>query len=76
MGPVAGLSIAIILPDSAVSSPVRLAWVVPRSRPGWAEAVAVDDASPDRSVAMVHCGVPPAQVGTLEENRGFPPART
>ena len=65
------LSIAIVLHNSAEALPSCLRSVRPAVEAGWAEVIAVDNASPDDGGAVLQRELPRAQVLRLERNRGF-----
>jgi N-acetylglucosaminyl-diphospho-decaprenol L-rhamnosyltransferase len=65
------VSIAVVLHNSAEHLEACLASIAPAVRAGWAELIAVDNASPDRSAAIVHERLPEATVITTDRNLGF-----
>ncbi len=65
------ITIAIVLHNSAGALPGSLDSIRAAVESGWAELVAVDNASPDDSVAVLTGILPSAKVVRLEENRGF-----
>jgi GT2 family glycosyltransferase len=65
------LSIAIVLYNSADTLPVCLQSVREAVTSGWAELIAVDNASPDDGVAILERELPSARLIRLAENRGF-----
>jgi GT2 family glycosyltransferase len=65
------LSIAIVLYNSADTLTDCLRSIREELDSGVAELIAVDNASPDQSVAIVRAEVPAAQVVELDTNRGF-----
>ncbi|MBV8998513.1 MAG: glycosyltransferase family 2 protein [Solirubrobacterales bacterium] len=65
------LSIAIVLYNSAETLPDCLRSVRKEVDSGFAELIAVDNASPDDGVAVVRAEIPAAQVVEMERNRGF-----
>ncbi len=65
------LTIAIVLYNSAGALPETLDSIRPAVASGLAEVVAVDNASPDDSVAVLRERLPGAEVVRLAENRGF-----
>ena len=65
------LSIAIVLHNSAEALPGCLRSVRPAVEAGWAEVIAVDNASPDDGGAVLQRELPRARVLRLERNRGF-----
>lgn len=65
------LSIAIVLHNSGDSLPDCLRSIRPELDSGFAELIAVDNASPDESVPILHAQVPTAQLVEMDENRGF-----
>lgn len=65
------LSIAIVLHNSAGALAECLRSIQPVIEQGWAELLAVDNASPDRSVEIVQTEIPRARLVRLESNRGF-----
>lgn len=67
----AHLSIVIVLHNSADELVDCLRSIGSAIEAGWAELIAVDNASPDRSAEIVRDDAPRARLLTLEENRGF-----
>ena len=65
------LSIVIVLHNSADELADCLRSVVSTIEAGWAELIAVDNASPDRSAEIVRFEVPQARLLRLDQNRGF-----
>ena len=65
------LTIVIVLHNSAGELVDCLRSVGPAIEAGWAELIAVNNASPDRSAEIVRRVLPRARLLTLEENRGF-----
>jgi N-acetylglucosaminyl-diphospho-decaprenol L-rhamnosyltransferase len=65
------LSIVIVLHNSADELGECLRSVRPAIDAGWAELIAVDNASPDRSAEIVRGELPRARLLRLEQNRGF-----
>jgi N-acetylglucosaminyl-diphospho-decaprenol L-rhamnosyltransferase len=65
------LSIAIVLYNSAETLPECLRSIQGELDRGFAELIAVDNASPDDGVAIVRAEVPAAQIVEMDENRGF-----
>jgi N-acetylglucosaminyl-diphospho-decaprenol L-rhamnosyltransferase len=65
------LTIVIVLHNSAGELVDCLRSVSPAIEAGWAELIAVDNASPDRSGEIVRREVPQARLLTLDQNRGF-----
>ena len=65
------VSIAIVLYNSNDSIRDCLRSIRPETDSGFAELVAVDNASPDDSVSIVRAELPTAQVLEFAENRGF-----
>ena len=65
------LSIAIVLYNSGDRLPDCLRSIRPELDSGFAELIAVDNASPDDSVPILHAQVPSAQVVEMDGNRGF-----
>ena len=65
------LSIAIVLHNSVEALPACLRSVHAAVEDGWAELIAVDNASPDDSGAVVQGEFPRARIVKLESNRGF-----
>jgi N-acetylglucosaminyl-diphospho-decaprenol L-rhamnosyltransferase len=65
------VSIAIVLYNSSDSVRACLRSIRPEIDSGFAELVAVDNASPDDSVSIVRDELPEAQVLDMAENRGF-----
>lgn len=65
------LSIAIVLHNSAEALPACLRSVHAAVEDGWAELIAVDNASPDGSGTVVQGKFPRARIVKLESNRGF-----
>ena len=65
------LSIAIVLYNSGDRLPDCLRSIRPELDSGFAELIAVDNASPDDSVPILHAEVPSAQVVEMDGNRGF-----
>ena len=65
------LSIAIVLYNSGDSLVDCLRSIRPELDSGFAELIAVDNASPDDSVPILRAEIPAAQVVEMDENRGF-----
>ena len=65
------VSIAVVLHNSAEHLEPCLASIAPAVRAGWAELIAVDNASPDQSAAVVRAQLPEATVITTDRNLGF-----
>jgi GT2 family glycosyltransferase len=65
------LSIIVVLYNSASTLPACLQSVRDLVERGWAELIAVDNASPDEAAMVLRRELPGAQLITLEENRGF-----
>jgi GT2 family glycosyltransferase len=65
------LTIAIVLFNSANALEPCLRSIRDAVRSGWAEAIAVDNASRDESVAVLERELPEARLLTLSRNRGF-----
>jgi GT2 family glycosyltransferase len=65
------LSIAIVLYNSAETLPDCLRSMKGELDSGFAELIAVDNASPDDGVAILRAEVPRAHVVEMDENRGF-----
>jgi len=65
------LSIVIVLHNSADELVDCLRSVGPAIEAGWAELIAVDNASPDRSAEIVRSQLPQARLLSLDQNRGF-----
>jgi len=65
------LSIAIVLYNSGGALPECLRSLRPELDSGFAELVAVDNASPDESVPILRARLPAAQVVEMNGNRGF-----
>lgn len=65
------LSIAIVLYNSAETLADCLRSIRGELESGFAELIAVDNASPDDSVAVLHAEAPGATVVEMEANRGF-----
>ena len=65
------LSIAIVLYNSAQTLPDCLRSVREDLDSGFAELIAVDNASPDDGVAIVRAEAPAAQLVEMDSNRGF-----
>jgi len=65
------LSIVVVLHNSAQELVNCLRSVKPPIEAGWAELIAVDNASPDRSAEIVRGELPQAQLISLDCNRGF-----
>jgi len=65
------LSIAIVLYNSAATLPDCLHSVREEISSGLAELIAIDNASPDDSAAVVRTEVPSAQIVAMDRNRGF-----
>jgi N-acetylglucosaminyl-diphospho-decaprenol L-rhamnosyltransferase len=65
------LSIAIVLYNSAEGLEDCLRSIKDAVDSGWAEVIAVDNASPDESVEVVRREMPEAKLIRLAENRGF-----
>lgn len=65
------LSIAIVLYNSANGLDHCLRSVRDEVEVGWAEAIAVDNASPDDSAEIVRRELPGATLLSLDDNRGF-----
>jgi GT2 family glycosyltransferase len=65
------LSIAIVLYNSGEALTDCLHSIRPELDSGFAELIAVDNASPDDSVPILHAQLPDAQVIEMDGNRGF-----
>jgi N-acetylglucosaminyl-diphospho-decaprenol L-rhamnosyltransferase len=65
------LSIAIVLYNSAEALPDCLRSIDEALSSGFAELIAVDNASPDDSVTVLRAGAPAARVVEMEANLGF-----
>src|SRR5438132_1352941 len=65
------LSIGIVLYNSGQTLPGCLRSVREELDSGFAELIAVDNASPDDSVAILCAETPAAQLVVMEGNRGF-----
>jgi N-acetylglucosaminyl-diphospho-decaprenol L-rhamnosyltransferase len=65
------LSVVIVLYNSAAELAGCLKSIRPPIESGWAEAILVDNDSPDDSVTVARSELPHARVLTLAENRGF-----
>ena len=65
------LSIVLVLHNSADELADCLRSIGSAIEAGWAELIAVDNASPDRSAEIVRDEFPRARLLTLEKNRGF-----
>jgi GT2 family glycosyltransferase len=65
------LSVAIVLYNSGDSVRDCLRAIRPEIETGFAELIAVDNASPDDSVSILRAELPAAQVLEIAENRGF-----
>jgi GT2 family glycosyltransferase len=65
------LSIVVVLYNSGVTLADCLRAIQPELASGFAELIAVDNASPDNSVAVLRAEVPAAQVIEMESNLGF-----
>ena len=65
------LSLVVVLYNSADVLEGCLRSVKPAVQSGWAELIAVDNASPDTSVTTLQNEIPDARVIALGENRGF-----
>jgi GT2 family glycosyltransferase len=65
------LTIAVVLHNSGGSLVSCLRSLQNALEPGWAELIAVDNASPDGSGALLREEVPAAQLLTFVHNRGF-----
>ena len=61
----------IVLYDSATELVECLDSIMPAVESGWADAILVDNASPDDSAALARLMLPGAQLLELTENRGF-----
>src|SRR5689334_20528875 len=65
------LTIVLVLFNSADGFAECLRSIRDDVRTGWAEAIAVDNASPDQSVQILSRELPEARLLALGENRGF-----
>jgi GT2 family glycosyltransferase len=65
------LSIAIVLHNSSDSLTDCLRSVRAEADSGWAEVIAVDNASPDNSVEVLRSELPGSRLLQLDQNRGF-----
>lgn len=65
------LTIAIVLYNSAETLPDCVRSIREELDNGFAELIAVDNASPDDGVAVLHAEFPAAQVVEMDGNRGF-----
>lgn len=65
------LTIVVVLYNSAGELVDCLRSVRPAIEAGWAELIAVDNASPDRSAEILRRELPEARLLTLAQNRGF-----
>jgi GT2 family glycosyltransferase len=65
------LSIVVVLYNSGATLADCLRAIQPELASGFAELIAVDNASPDNSVAVLRAEVPAAQVIEMESNLGF-----
>ena len=65
------LTIAIVLYNSAGALPDCVRSIRDELASGFAEVIAVDNASPDESVAVLRAEFPAAQVVEMDGNRGF-----
>lgn len=65
------LSVAIVLYNSGDSLPECLGSIRSELDGAFVELIAVDNASPDDSVSILHSQVPAAQVVQMDRNRGF-----
>lgn len=65
------LSIAIVLHNSVDGLDACLQSIRSDVESGWAEVIAVDNASPDDSIAVLRQRLPAARLITLERNCGF-----
>ena len=65
------LTIAIVLYNSAEALPDCVRSIREELDSGFAELIAVDNASPDESVAVLRAEFPAAQVVEMDGNRGF-----
>jgi len=65
------LSVVVVLYDSETELPECLDSIKPAVESGWAEAILVDNASPDDSAALARLMLPGAQLLEQAENRGF-----
>ena len=65
------LSVVIVLYNSAAEVAGCLGSIRPAIESGWAEAILVDNDSPDESATVARRELPHARVLTLAENRGF-----
>lgn len=65
------LSIVLVLHNSADELVDCLRSVRSAIEAGWAELIAVDNASPDRSAEIVRGELPKARLLSLDQNRGF-----
>ena len=65
------LTIVMVLHNSAGELVDCLRSIGPAIEAGWAELIAVDNASPDGSAEIVRRQVPRARLLTLDQNRGF-----
>jgi N-acetylglucosaminyl-diphospho-decaprenol L-rhamnosyltransferase len=69
--PVATVSVTIVLHNSERELARCLSAVRPEIESGFAELIAVDNASPDQSVAVVERQLPGSMIVRSPENRGF-----
>jgi len=69
--PVPTLSVTVVLYNSQDELPACLASVRADIDTGFAELIAVDNASPDRSAEIVRDAVPSARLVSSPDNRGF-----
>jgi N-acetylglucosaminyl-diphospho-decaprenol L-rhamnosyltransferase len=65
------LSVVVVLYDSAAELAGCLESIEPEVSAGWAEAILVDNASPDESTTVAMSVLPAAQLLQLPKNRGF-----
>lgn len=65
------LSVVVVLYDSATELATCLDSIRPAVKSGWAEAILVDNASPDDSAALAERVLPEGRRLELSENRGF-----
>jgi GT2 family glycosyltransferase len=65
------LTIAVVLHNSAGTLAACLRSIRHSVDSGWAELIAVDNDSPDESVAVLRCELPDAELLPLDKNRGF-----
>jgi GT2 family glycosyltransferase len=65
------LSVVVVLYDSATELGECLDSIKSEVESGWAEAILVDNASPDQSAALAKRLLPDARLLELSENRGF-----